>query len=469
VGHWRVPLLLYGVLMVVVIGRFIAPAELGAASTATAAVLLIEVLSSTGILEAVVRSRSGHTLVTDTAFVMAMVFAFSAMGLCALAAFPIAAMFGDDRLISLTIAASLLLPLNAFAAVPSAIMSRKMRASKLTRRVVGGRVLGLLMLSILAAAGCGAWSLILSNLATSFGSLIMTLMASQRWPHIRFAWQEVPALLRFGVMISTEFVLHTITVRAFSLLFGYFHGLAPLGNFQFAWRLCDEVAALVETSVNRFGLSFFAGKERMSADMTSSFSTGSQIITAITTPIFSGIALIANDFVPLVFGSRWELAIPFLQILALSSLIVFQRVLTEPAFRARGHQTALVRFAGLGTAFGLISYLATANLPPIYGVISFAARQLFVAPFIALAIIYYLHISLKAQFSGLIGPTTAAAIMAVAVMSFQLALTGAHHLFRLTGSIMIGVAAYAIPLWFFLSPALVTRTRLLLMRHAIQG
>jgi O-antigen/teichoic acid export membrane protein len=149
---------LYGVLMVVVIGRFIAPAELGAASTATAAVLLIEVLSSAGILEAVVRSRSGHTLVTDTAFVMAMVFAFLAMGLCALAAFPIAAMFGDDRLISLTIAASLLLPLNAFAAVPPAIMSRKMRASKLTRRVVGGRVLVLLMLSILAAASCGAWS-----------------------------------------------------------------------------------------------------------------------------------------------------------------------------------------------------------------------------------------------------------------------------------------------------------------------
>jgi hypothetical protein len=36
---------LYGLLTVVVIGRFIAPAELGAASTATAAVLLIEVVS----------------------------------------------------------------------------------------------------------------------------------------------------------------------------------------------------------------------------------------------------------------------------------------------------------------------------------------------------------------------------------------------------------------------------------------
>jgi O-antigen/teichoic acid export membrane protein len=459
---------LYGVLTVVVIGRFIAPAELGAASTATATVLLIEVVSSAGILEAVVRSRSGDTRITDTAFVLAMVFAFLAMGLCALAAFPIAAMFGDDRLISLIIAASLLLPLNAFVAVPSAIMMRKMRASKLTRRMVGGRVFGLLTLSIFAAADCGAWSLILSNLATSLGSLIMILTASKRWPHIRFARQEVPALLRFGVMVSNEFVLYTLTARAFSLLFGYFHGLAALGNFQFAWRLCDEVAMLVETSINRFGLSFFAGKERLSADMTASFLTGSQIITAITTPIFAGIALVANDFVPLVFAPRWELAIPFLQIMAISSLILFQRILTGPALRARGHQTALVRFAGIGTAFALISCLATANLPPIYGVIGFASRQLFVAPFIALAIDYYFRISLKAQFSWVIGPTAAAAIMAVAVMSFQLAFPGAPHLFRLNGSVLIGIAAYAVPLWF-LSPALVTSAKSLLLRRAIRA
>ena len=60
---------LYGVSVVVVIGRFIAPVELGAAGTAIATVAVIEVVSSAGLQEAVVRSRSADTDVTDTAFI----------------------------------------------------------------------------------------------------------------------------------------------------------------------------------------------------------------------------------------------------------------------------------------------------------------------------------------------------------------------------------------------------------------
>jgi O-antigen/teichoic acid export membrane protein len=72
--------ILCSVLTVVLIGRFIAPAEFGLATTATATVLLVELLSSAGIAEAVVRARSGDTIVTDTAFVAAMAFAFMGMG-----------------------------------------------------------------------------------------------------------------------------------------------------------------------------------------------------------------------------------------------------------------------------------------------------------------------------------------------------------------------------------------------------
>jgi len=214
--------ILCSVLTVVLIGRFIAPAEFGLATTATATVLLVELLSSAGIAEAVVRARSGDTIVTDTAFVAAMAFAFMGMGVCALAAYPIASMFGDQRLIALILAACLLLPLNACAAVPQAIMTRKIRAAKLTRRLIGGRIFGLLMLCVFGVIGWSAWTVVVSNLATSFGSLIMILTAAKRWPHIRLSWKEVPALLRFGVMISVEFIIRNVAIRTFSLLVGYF-------------------------------------------------------------------------------------------------------------------------------------------------------------------------------------------------------------------------------------------------------
>jgi teichuronic acid exporter len=283
-----------------VIGRFIAPVELGAASTAIATVAVIEVVSSAGLQEAVVRSRSADTDVTDTAFIMAMTFAVLGMVVCYLAALGVAAAFGDRRLIALVLVASLLLPFNALAAVPSAILRRKMRAGVLTRRIIAGKILGLFTLSIAGVSGLGSWSLVLANLATSLGSLVTILMAMNRWPRMRFARQEAGELLHFGAMVSAETILYTINTRTFGLLFGYFHGLAALGNFQLAVRLADEVANLIHNTVARFGLPFFAGKERMAADTKSSFLTGTQLIMAVTTPLFTGIALVAYDF------QRWH-------------------------------------------------------------------------------------------------------------------------------------------------------------------
>jgi O-antigen/teichoic acid export membrane protein len=411
-----------------------------------------------------VRARSGDTIVTDTAFVAAMAFAFMGMGVCALAAYPIACMFGDQRLIALILAASLLLPLNACAAVPQAIMTRKIRAAKLTRRLIGGRIFGLLLLCVFGIIGWSAWTVVVSNLATSFGSLIMILTAVKRWPHIRLSWKEVPALLRFGVMISVEFIIRNVAVRTFSLLFGYFHGLTALGNFQFAYRLAEEPTALILPYVTRFGLSYFAEKERTAADKTSSFLTGSQLIAAISTPMFAGVALVASDLVPLVFGSKWELAIPSLQIMAVASLVAYQRILIGSALRASGHQVVMVGIAAFSGAFALISCLASANLPPFYGVIGFAARLFFVAPLSALAIARLLRISLKAQLQILIGPTAAAAVMAVAVIAFQFAVPGAVPLGRFAGSVLTGVTTYSIALWS-ISPALFASFKSLLPRR----
>jgi O-antigen/teichoic acid export membrane protein len=170
------------------------------------------------------------------------------------------------------------------------------------------------------------------------------------------------------------------------LAFRLFPRACGIGNFQLALRLVDEVGKLVHGAVIRFGLSYFAGKERTGANTTSAFLTGTQLITAGTTPLFAGIALVANDFIPLVFGSRWEASIPLLQIIAISWIVVFQRILIGLVLRARGQQAILVSFAACAAAIPLISCAATAQLAAIYGVIGFASRRFFIAPFVTLAI-----------------------------------------------------------------------------------
>lgn len=459
---------LHGIATVVVIAHFIAPAELGAASTAMVTVLLVEVFSSAGLGDAVIRAKSAHTAVTDTAQCLAVGLALLGMAACAGAAIIIAQAYEDPRLIALTLAASLTLPLNAAAAVPSAILTRKIRAGALTRRMIGGKIAGFAVLCLGAAFGLGPWALVIAGLATSAGSLVMILTAVKRRPHLRFDRHEARGLMHFGALLGAENILHAVSIRAFSLLFGYFHGLVALGHFQLALRLAEEIGALLNNTVVRFGLSYFAGRERAAADAAGAFLTGTKVIAAATTPLFAGMALVAHDFIILVFGARWEAATPMLQIISLSWIVVFQRILIGLILRARGEQGVLVAFASIAASVALLSCVATGRLAPFYGVMGFACRRFVIAPLVTLTVESRLQISRKVQALNLLPAAAATGAMALAVIAFQFAVADDVLPLRLIGSIALGALVYGIAIWL-MSPEIVKLSRSFLLPHTKRG
>lgn len=107
-------------------------------------------------------------------------------------------------------------------------------------------------------------------------------------------------------------------------------------------------------------------------------------------------------------------------------------------------------------------------MPAIYGVIGFASRRFFNAPFVTFAVRRHLKIPFKEQFSNVFAPTAAAAVMAAAVIAFQLLLAAGGPAIRLSGSILIGVAAYAVALWL-LSPSVVALAQSVLLRYKMGG
>jgi PST family polysaccharide transporter len=179
-------------------------------------------------------------------------------------------------------------------------------------------------------------------------------------------------------------------------------------------------------------------------------------------------ALVAHDFIVLVFGTRWEASIPMLQIIAISWIVVFQRILIGLVLRARGEQKILVSFASIAATVPVMSCIATATMPAIFGVIGFASRRFVIAPFVTLAIERKLQIPRKAQAMNLLGPGVAAATMTIAVIALQLALGGAAPMIRLAGSIAVGGIVYATALWL-ISPDIVLLACSLLPRYTKRG
>jgi O-antigen/teichoic acid export membrane protein len=288
--------------------------------------------------------------------------------------------------------------------------------------------------------------MVLGTLAGSCASVVALAPAISRWPRLRFSPAEFRKLAAFGAFFSVERLMWGVLLRVFGLVIGYVHGVVVLGYFQFAQRLIDESANLIQTFVLRFGLSFFSALERAGKDPTDAFLKATLLITAVAAPIFTGVALVMPDLVGTVFAAKWAPAVVVSQVAAVSWAISFPRALVGSVLRARGRQGALALYAAVTCVLTILAGLLTGGHSLLIVALAWATRYLVGIPWSMYAIDRYLGISPRRQIAASMRPMIAAALMAGVVVGVSVLLHDFAPVQRLAIEVATGAATYMIVL-----------------------
>ncbi|MGO4440709.1 oligosaccharide flippase family protein [Rhizobium sp. RAF56] len=395
------------------------PVDMGHAAIVMAIVGTIEILASMGISDAVVGAPSSDTRLTDSAFTGALVLASGAAIVSFLVAGPVGRFYDDPLITDLIRVAAIIPPLNALLAVPSGLLARKMRAAALTLRMTLGRLALLVSTAIFAYLHFGAWAIIFGNIVGALVSGIVLLFTMSRWPRLRYHHGDFKSLVRFGGALSFERLVWSLMTRFFWLIIGYIHGPTILGYFQFAQRLVDETANLVQTFSIRFGLSIFAALKRAGRDPTEAFLNVTHLITLVASPIFMGIAVVMPDTMGTIFDARWARGVEITQLAALGWVIAFPRSLVGPALRAQGHQSSLVIYSVICCIVTLAGGFMTSGQTLHFIGLAWVARHLIGLPWSFYAIDRYLKISAWRQITSSARPFLATVFMGVIVYALS--------------------------------------------------
>jgi teichuronic acid exporter len=456
--------LIYSIGMVVLLGWFITPSELGLASVAIAVIQITESCYGEGLQEAVVRSSSSHTSLTDSAHTTALILSLIGAIVCCIIAWPLAIAYNNNQILWLTIAASVILPFNALFSIPTAILSRKIRITVLTRRIMLAKTFAAITFVTSALLHFGAWSIVLSSIASSLGSLCMIFFSLKRWPKLRINRSEAHQILRYSMVSSASTLCWIGTIRVFALLFGFFHGISALGNFQFAQRLVDELAGLLQVTVVRVGLSYFAGLKRSAGDMSNAFLNGTRFLNTLAAPVYVGLMLVASDIGPMLFSNRWLTTIPMIWVLALSWVLVFPKILVPTVLKAHGKPSLPLIFSLFEAAVALIVTFVTAGLSPLAAVIGWGVAQISSLPLELYIMRRELGIPIGTQVRQTIPAIAAAALMAVIVWCFQQNVTELSPILSLCSSILIGTVSYGLLMSLF-DPGLIPLLKTIGKKH----
>jgi len=427
-----------------IVARLLKPEELGSASAALALGAIIQTITLGSVGSALVRARSVHSAALDTFFWTTVGLGLVGGILCVILAWPLSALYGKPELAGFMLLQAVAALATGASIVPQAILVRKMRTRSLALRTLGSKIASFLVTAALAIAGAGAITVVLGALVGTVVGCVVLWVFAPRLPRWRYRFADAAPALRLGFLIGLEQIVWTFHLRGFLLLFRFYQGLDALGVFNFALTLVDEVASLISGVVSKLGLALFAELQRSGADPASAFRKGSHYVSAVATPVILGIAAVAPDLVPVIFGEHWVPAVPLVQIICCMWTLTFTRVLAPPLLWSQGVQGPLVFIAAVATMFslGLLVGLSALNAGIVAAGSAYVGRVVVTYPSGLVLVSRATSVTSLQQVRMVALPLAAGIAMVALVTLVRLSVPGIDPALRLALGVCAGVVGY---------------------------
>ncbi len=290
----------------VVLARYLGPDDFGVATLAMLPPLVLSVLVTTGIPDALVQRPEVTDAHLDSAFwlltgvglvLSALIWAFAG---------PVAAAFGQPSLEQVVRWTSIVVAVQALAAIPTVVLKRELGFRVLALRTLVATAVSAALGIGMAIAGFGVWSLVWIQISKAAIGTALVFLGSAWRPNLRYSHARCRELYGFARPIVAQSFLALANDELPAVALGMFLGPQAVGVYAFARRpfqilwdvFLNPLMGLVMPTVSRV--------QDDPARIDRFFDTAVRMTAIVAFPIFIGFAAVAPIAVPFIFGKQWR-------------------------------------------------------------------------------------------------------------------------------------------------------------------
>ena len=433
--------------MTVILAHLLAPNDFGLAGMVLVFSGLIQLLADVGFSASLIQLPALSEEDRSTAFWTSLAVA-TALFLVAFAVAPaVAAFYHEPRLRWMFVAVATGFVTAALSSTQASLFWRRMEFRALELRGMFATVAAAAVGIGTAAAGLGAWSLILQAVAAGVISAAAIWLLSPWRPHFVFSVAALRRMAGFSANVFCARFLNYGDRNADNLLVGRFLGSGALGIYSIGYsvivipfeRLVDPIRNVITPAL--------ASLQNDLPGMRALWLRGVRVMASIFFPVMAGVIIVCPDFVETVLGSRWTSAIPVIQILAWVALIQSVSFLSPPIYQSRNRSGLLLRLTVLAFALDLSSFIVGLH----WGVVGVAgayalANTLVITPLNVIVVTRLLMCRPRVLVMDLRGVIEATLVMSAATYLVRrlLEIDGFGPAPRLVLSIATGMIVYAL-------------------------
>ena len=372
------------------LARLLSPSDFGMLAMVNVVIMLSASLVDMGLGTALIQRKN----VTDKHYSSVFLFNITVGGLLTLLLFFLAPFVGtfyeNKELIPITQAMSLLFILSSFGNVIRAKLRKELIYNIPTKAgLISSLVSGVTGITM-AFTGFGVWSLVVQSLLRPIIANLY-LFYFVRWrPKLQFAWQALKDLWAFGFRMFLSGIIDSVFKNLDSIIIGKLFPPAILGYYYRARSLNSYIVQYSSASLMSV---LFPALSKVQDDPKrfKSIVHKSYHLIALVAFFLTGFFFITGaDFIILLFGSKWEPAIPYFHLIILIGYAYPLSSLLVSVLSASGNSKAFLKleiikktFLGasltIGFIWGVKGFLicnAVAVFLAVYANIVFAGKQL---------------------------------------------------------------------------------------------
>jgi PST family polysaccharide transporter len=401
--------------VLVALSRLLAPEDFGLVALALVFTAFVQIFMDQGFSAAIVQRTDLEEEHLDTAFWISVLsgILLTAGGIAASGL--VAAFFHEPRLGSVVRWLSIGFILTALSSTQMAILQRALAFKSLALRSMTAKTVGGIVGVSLAFAGFGVWSLVGLRLAGGLAGVVVLWGSSDWRPGVKLSTKHYKELFSFGVSVVGNNLLKVIVRRSNDLLIGYFLGPTLLGIYTIGYRLLLVVLRVVTGIINSVAFPTFSRLQHNPARMRRAFYKVTQYTSLLAFPVCLGLAVLAPDVIPALFGDKWAPSVPVLQVLAFIGILESVQAFNGSVMRASGKpswQLGIMLLTSIGSVIGF--FIAVR-----WGVVAVAASYVIAgylfAPVSYVAVRRLIRIDIRTYAGQFVAPLAASLIMVMVV------------------------------------------------------
>ena len=404
-----------------VLARLLTPEAFGLVALASTFTAFVEIFLDQGIGAAIVQRDDLEREHLDTAFwTTILTGALLTAGGIAMSG-PVATFFSEPRLAPVVAWLSVSFVLSALSSTQVAILQRNFAFKSLAARSMVATAVGGVVGVGLAFAGMGVWSLVGQELSRGLAGAIVLWSASDWRPGFRVSKEHYKELFTFGIAIVGSNILNVLVRRSDDFLIGYFLGPTLLGFYNVGYRLLLVIIRLVTEVSNAVAFPTFSRLRRNPERMRRAFYKVTQYTALVAFPVFIGLAALAPELVPAVFGKEWLPSVPVMQVLSMIGILQSVLFFNGSVIKAAGKPSWQFGIMVLNATFSTIGFLVAVR----WGIVAVAASFVIVGYLVAPVSYVTVHKLIRVNFKTYLlqfAPSLLAslAMLAAVAMSKQL-------------------------------------------------